>query len=150
MLNGVKLKRIKKMSKIEYVDDGMMIDGDLITWETISLEKTKRKYKDYILIKTETRYGRDYLTCNFIIEESKWKEIKEKIEKFDIKKVCLGEVCGKHSEVMFYPNEDIKEEISDLEEISKFLDNHGMYEANYDGNPYWTLSDKIYELENDC
>lgn len=138
------------MAKIEYTEQGLFVDGDLLSWGELEFRKNSILYKDYILVKTSTRYSRDTLETEFVIHKNEWEEIKKDLAKYEIEQICLGEVCGKHSNVTFYVNDDIKEEITDMKQVSDFINNNGLSYSNFEGGVYWPIVETINEhrLEN--
>lgn len=119
--------------------------------EKLSLVKNSISPHDYILVKTSTNYSRDTLESNFVIRKDEWEEIKKNLTDYDIKHIFLGEVCGKHSNVIFYVDSDIKEEIIDIKQISDFINNNGLLFSNFEGGVYWSIVEAIneYRLENE-
>lgn len=109
---------------IEYTAEGMVVDGTLIPYKTIDAERNKFRFADHVLVTLSQGYSRDVYVDQFIIPKDEWAEIKAKL--LDHGDLYIGEIAGKHSEVVFYPSDKgaIKEEF-DIDKIAQYFERSG-------------------------
>ena len=109
---------------LRYDDKGLYYPGpkgtDFVSWEEIDRERNKIRFADHVLVTLTQGYARDDYVDTFIMPKDEWAEIKAKM--LEHGEVYIGEIAGKHSEVVFYPTgkNAIREEF-DLEKIAKFF-----------------------------
>ena len=127
---------------IEYLEDGLYIshedDGDIIyheSWEEIEHKLLKHKLKDKILVHFNYSYGRhDYFVDSYIMDKDVWNELKAKILNTQI---YLGEIAGRHSEVVYDVTEESIVEVTDINKIINFNIGNGIRSVSGDCLEYF-------------
>lgn len=109
---------------IEYNAEGMVVDGTLIPYTAIDQQRNRFRFSNHVLVTLTQQYGRDWYTDEFIMPKDEWATIKAKL--LDHGSLYIGEIAGKHSEVIFYPDskDAIKEEF-DLDKIVSYFNVSG-------------------------
>lgn len=130
----------------KFTEQGIELSsGETISWDTVEKEGCKIKFKDKILIKFDFRYGRDDLYEYIITDKSDWEELVEKLSDLGISETCLGEICGKHSEVFYSLDATPPTIITDMDEIIKFYSINGYSDRNCESYIMGSFGDRIYE-----
>lgn len=121
--------------------------GDLVVpWKEIEDYQNSKAIEGQILVKLTARYGRDEVYNYQLMSQENWDNLLKEVKDNDIDAVYLGEVLGKHSEVMFYwSSTKSVEVVTDRTEILKFYKIYGgsvsNSEADIIGSTYDAISD---------
>lgn len=109
---------------VDYTEQGLVVDGELITYEAIDKERNKFRFANHVLVTMTQQYSRDDYVDQFIMDKDSWAKIKARL--LDHGDLYIGEIAGKHSEVIFYPEAKgaIKEEF-DLDKIVSYFEVSG-------------------------
>lgn len=130
----------------KFTEQGIELSsGETIEWKTINNESNKIKLKNKILIKFDYRYGRDDLYEYVITDKEEWEKLISKLTELGISETCLGEICGKHSEVWYSLDATPPTIITDMDEIIKFYSVDGYSDRNCGSYIIGSFHDRIYE-----
>lgn len=109
---------------IEYTSEGMVINGEKISWDTIDGERNKIRFANSVLVRIYWDCGRQGdLEERFIIDKDEWAELRER---FRGRRLYFCEPFGKHSEAYGEVTDDDITVIDNLEEIVKFNEYNGL------------------------
>lgn len=108
----------------EFTKDGIKVGDIFISYQDIDKERNKFRFANHVLVTLKQGYARDDYVDKFIMDKDEWAEAKRKLLQHG--DLYIGEIAGKHSEVIFYPHVKgaITEEF-DLNEIVSFFDISG-------------------------
>lgn len=127
----------------EFSEKGVTVGDVFISYDEIDKARNNFRFANHVLVTLEQGYGRDDYVDKFIMDKDQWTEEKRKLLKHG--QVYVGEIAGKHSEVIFFPDQPgaIKEEF-DLKAIVDYFNisgwgDHDMYvlerlEEDYEGD----------------
>lgn len=119
------------MSDIKYTTSGVNFKGEFISWEVLEAKRNKFRFADSVLVKVGFSYGRvSDMYDHGIYGRDQWNKIKNALEGTT---VFYSDFAGKHSQtdVTFWENIDL-EEITDLQQIIDFHQQHGFQDYNLD------------------
>lgn len=112
---------------VSYTDLGMYIEhGEeniLVPWKEIREQSIRDEIEGCILVHFNYSYGRSSSwQDSYILDRKEWANLKSEMMGRD---VYMGEIAGKHSDVMVTIKPSIITEIEDIKEISNFRNIYG-------------------------
>jgi hypothetical protein len=117
-------------NNIQYTRDGMIVHGDLVSWDTIDNERNKIRFANHVLVKIYWHNRRSQgFDDNFIMSKEEWAKWKERLIGSTIN---FGEIDGKHSEVYGIVSEQDITITDDLNSIVLFYYNYGRSSGRVD------------------
>lgn len=113
---------------IKYTDEGMVINGELISWVEIDTGRNKLRFANSVLVTISFSYGRSSdFDDSFIIDKDEWATLKAEMLG---KRIYFGEIAGKHSEVIIELEESDIKETTDPILIANFHARNGWTSGN--------------------
>ena len=135
---------------IKYLSNGIEINGEFITKETLvkEIESVKVKERDLVVVRISWSGDRNFDGCyeNIVLPRELANEY---VESFTGRRAYFGEIAGKHSEICGTVDED---EISITEDAVEFLEQcpSGLYyDHSFSSAFYKKLEGRYYEDEDD-
>lgn len=125
---------------IQYSTEGMIINGQLISWVCIDAERNKIRFTNNVLVRIYWDCKREgSLEEKFIIDKDEWVQLRER---FRDKQLNFYEPFGKHSAAYGKVTDDDITVSDDFDEIMEFYNQNGMRTGD-------SFLDALYEAENE-
>ena len=127
---------------VDYLKDGMYISNSItkeiikyISWEDLQHKLYEQELSDKILVSFSYSYGRyEDFYDSYLMDKEYWENLKPSLLGKDI---YLGEIAGRHSEVIYNVTEDSINETTDIEKLINFKINYGISNCDADCLEYF-------------